>query len=152
ATPAAQGSEIARQESVESTLGGYGLYYRSPMVDMGLVVPRGSPLGEQVTPIDVLDPNGLGPALAEAFHNAIAETNYYREHMLGTAPIPREVLEELAEKACLCRLPSYPEEQALLRQALFEPPAPAYAEPTQQRCRGFALLLREIEREPESAH
>lgn len=151
AGPAAQGTEVVRQESVESTLGGYGLYYRSPMVDMGLVVPRGSALGEHITPIDVLDPNGLGPAIAEAFGSAIAETTYYRDHMLGTAPIPREVLEELAEKACLCRLPEHAEEQALLRRALFTPPAPTYAEPTRQRCRSFALLLHELDREPRSA-
>jgi hypothetical protein len=152
ASPAAQKSEVARQESVESPLGGYGLYYRTPMIDLGLVVPRGSALGETITPIDVLDPNGIGPALAEAFRGAIAETAYYRDHMLGTSPIPRPVLEELAEKACLCRLADHAEEQVLLRRALFEPPAPAYAEATKQRCRSFALLLRELEREPRAAH
>ena len=71
--------------------------------------------------------------------------------MFGTSAIPREVLEELGERACLCRLPDYPNEQALLRHALFEPPAPGYAEATKQRCRSFALLLRELEREPEAA-
>jgi hypothetical protein len=152
ASPAAQQNDVPRQESVESPLGGYGLYYRSPMIDMGLVVPRGSALGDGVTPIDVLDPNGLGPALAEAVGGAIAETSYFREHMLGTAPIPRPALEELAEQACLCRLADHAEEQALLRRALFEPPAPAYAESTKQRCRSFALLLRELGREPRAAH
>jgi hypothetical protein len=142
---------IPRRESVESPLGGYGLYYRSPMIDMGMVVPRGSALGEAVTPIDVLDPNGPGPALADAFGSAISDTWYFREHMVGTSAIPRQALEELGERACLCRLPDYPDEQALLRQALFEPPAPGYAEATKQRCRGFALLLRELEREPEAA-
>jgi len=150
ASPAVQqhADAIPRQESVESPLGGYGLYYRSPMIDMGLVVPRGSALGETITPIDVLDPNGRGPALAEAFGGEIAETAYFREHMLGNAPIPRTALEEYAEHACLCRLPNYPEEQALLRRALFEPPTPGYAETTRQRCRSFALLLRELEHEP----
>jgi hypothetical protein len=71
--------------------------------------------------------------------------------MRGTSAIPREVLEELAERACLCRLPDYPNEQALLRQALFEPPAPGYAEAANQRRRSFALLLRELEREPKAA-
>jgi hypothetical protein len=143
--------EIPRRESVESDLGGYGLYYKSPMIDMGMVVPRGSALGEAITPVDVLDPRGPGPALADAFGSAIADTSYFREHMLGPSAIPREVLEELAERACLCRLPDYPDEQALLRRALFEPPAPGYAEDTRQRCRSFALLLRELEREPEAA-
>jgi hypothetical protein len=142
---------IPRRESVESPLGGYGLYYRSPMIDMGMVVPRGSALGEAVTPLDVLDPNGPGPALAEAFGSAIIDTSYFREHMFGTSAIPREALQELGERACLCRLPDHPSEQSLLRQALFEPPAPGYAEGTKQRCRGFALLLRELEREPEAA-
>jgi hypothetical protein len=116
---------IPRRESVESPLGGYGLYYRSPMIDMGMVVPRGSALGEAVTPIDILDPNGSGPALADAFGSAITDTSYFREHMFGTSAIPRQALEE--------------------------PSAPAYAEATRQRCRGFALLLRELEREPEAA-
>jgi hypothetical protein len=142
---------IPRRESVESDLGGYGLYYKSPMIDMGMVVPRGSALGEAITPVDVLDPRGPGPALADAFGSAIADTSYFHEHMLGTSAIPRQVLEELAERACLCRLPDYPNEQALLRQALFEAPAPGYAEETKQRCRSFALLLRELERESEAA-
>lgn len=142
---------IPRLESVESPLGGYGLYYRSPMIDIGMVVPRGSALGETITPLDVLDPNGLGPALADAFGSAITDTLYFRNHMFGTSAIPREALEELAERACLCRLPDYPNEQALLRQALFEPPSSGYAKATKQRCRSFALLLRELERAPEAA-
>jgi hypothetical protein len=140
---------IPRRESVESHLGGYGLYYRTPMIEMGMVVPRGTELGEETSPVDALDPHGIGPALADAFGSAIADTSYFREHMLGASAIPRDVLEELAERACLCRLSDHPNEQALLRQALFEPPAPGYAETTKQRCRGFALLLRELEREPE---
>src|SRR5207247_5595590 len=114
-------------------------------------VPTGSALGDVITPIDVLDPNGVAPALADAFGSAIADTTYFREHFGGTAAIPRDALEELAERACLCRLSDHPEEQALLRRALFEPPAPAYVEPTRQRCRSFALLLRELELEPEAA-
>jgi hypothetical protein len=153
AAPAVQqyAAAIPRSESVESPLGGYGLYYRSPMIDMGMVVPRGSPLGEAVTPIDILDPNGSGPALADAFCSAITDTSYFREHMFGSSAIPREALEELAERACLCRLPDYPNEQALLRHALFEPPAEGYADATKQRCRAFALLLRELESDPEAA-
>jgi hypothetical protein len=145
------GDAIPRRESVESPLGGYGLYYRSPMIDMGIVVARGSALGEAITPLDVLDPDGPGPALAGAFGSAITDTLYFREHMLGTSAIPREAFEELAERACLCRLPDYPNEQALLRQALFKPPASGYTAATKQRCRSFALLLRELEREPEAA-
>jgi hypothetical protein len=142
---------IPRRESVESHLGGYGLYYRTPMIEMGMVVPRGRELGEAIAPVDALDPHGSGPALADVFGSAITDTTYFRDYMFGTSAIPREVLEEFGKRACLCRLSEYPNEQALLRQALFEPPAPAYVETTQQRCRSFALLLRELEREPEAA-
>lgn len=142
---------IPRRESVESHLGGYGLYYRTPMIEMGMVVPRGRELGEAITPVDALDPHGIGPALADAFGSAIADTSYFREYMFGSSAIPRGALEELGERACLCRLPDYPNEQALLRKALFEPPAPGYAEATKQRCRSFALLLRELERQLEAA-
>ena len=142
---------IPRRESVESHMGGYGLYYRTPMIDMGMVVPRGRELGEAIAPVDALHPHGISPALADAFGSAIADTWYFREHMVGTSAIPRGALEELAERACLCRLSDWPIEQALLRQALFEPPAPGYAEATKQRCRGFALLLRELQREPYAA-
>jgi len=36
-----------RGESVESPLGGYGLYYRSPMIDFGLVARSGTLLVRQ---------------------------------------------------------------------------------------------------------
>jgi hypothetical protein len=114
---------VPRQESVKSFLGGYGLYYRSPLIDLGLVIPRGTPLGEQVTPVDVLAREGRAQALADAFAEAIANTDYRREHMLGTDPVPVEVLREFAERACLCRLPEFTEEQRLLHSALFDTPA-----------------------------
>ena len=48
-----------------------------------------------------------GWAITFIVRDALAGTAYQREHMLGTEPIPRSVLEELAERACLCRLPDY---------------------------------------------
>lgn len=142
------GETIERQESVESFLGGYGLYYRTPLVDLGLVVAKGTALGEEVTPVDVLSREERAQALADRFREAVAGTAYEREHMLGTEPVPRSVLEELAERACLCRLPDYPEEQRALRRALFESPAPELAPEFDQRRRSFALFLRELERQP----
>jgi hypothetical protein len=159
AGPAVRGQHedaIARRESVESYLGGYGLYYRSPLVDLGLVVPKGTVLAsETVTPVDVLHPDGRADALADAFREAIADTAYYREWMLGEEPIPLEVLTEFAERACFCRLTEAPGEQALIRQAFFEPPSgeqPAFVRrDVGQRRRSFALFLREMERRPEAA-
>jgi hypothetical protein len=147
---------IARRESVESYLGGYGLYYRSPLIDLGLVVPMGTVLGaETVTPVDVLHPDGRADALANAFRDAIADTAYYREWMLGDDPVPVHILSEFSERACFCRLTESPTEQELIRQALFEPPPgdqPAFVNrDVDQRRRSFALLLREVERVPAAA-
>ena len=79
---------VPRQESVQSFLGGYGLYYRSPLIDLGIVIPKGTPIGDQVTPVDVLAREDRAQALADAFAEATADTKYAREHMLGTDPIP----------------------------------------------------------------
>jgi hypothetical protein len=145
---AAETDTIERQESVQSFLGGYGLYYRTPLVELGLVVPKGTVVGEEVTPVDVLGRDERAQALSTAFGDAIADTAYRREHMLGTEPIPRSVLEEFAGRACLCRLSDYPDEQWALRRALFEAPAPALELEFDQRRRSFALFLREVERHP----
>ena len=146
------GDAVPRQESVKSFLGGYGLYYRSPLIDLGLVVPKGTIVGEQVTPVDVLARDERAQALAGAFGEAIADTAYMREHMLGTDPVPVSALREFAERACLCRLGAFPDEQRLLREALFETPA-GQAEVVErdfdQRRRSFALFLRELEGAPE---
>jgi hypothetical protein len=142
---------IARGESVESYLGGYGLYYRSPLVDVGLVAPAGTPLGERPTTIDVLSDDRANPrahALARAFRAAVAETRYYRRYMRGVEPIPRDVLVEYADRACLCRLTDYPDERQLLREALFSPTPTQDARDVDQRRRSFALLLALVGREP----
>lgn len=145
---AAASDVIERQESVESFLGGYGLYYKTPLVELGLVVPKGTPIGEEVTPVDVLRRDERAQGLADAFRDAIDGTTYYRDHMLGTEPVPRSVLEEFAERGCLCRLHEYPDEQRALRRALFEPPATQLEPQFDQRRRSFSVFLRELERQP----
>jgi hypothetical protein len=146
---------LPRQESVKSFLGGYGLYYRTPLVELGLVLPKGTPIGEHVTPVDVLVRDERAQALADAFAEAVADTRYMREHMLGDEPIPLDVLEEYSESACLCRLPQYPREQELLRTALFDAPrgqVEAVEHQFEQRRRSFALFLNELERHAEPAN
>lgn len=112
---------FTRNESVDSYLGGYGLYYRSPMIDLGLVAPRGTPFGEGegTTPVDVLWPNDQrAEALAAAFRAAIADTEYFHRYYTSDHDIPREVLIDYARRACLCRLPEFPDERRALREAL----------------------------------
>src|SRR4051794_28190928 len=85
----AEPSEFARRLSVESSMGGYGLYYRSSLVDLDLVIPAGAMLGETATRIDVLRPDSeLARALAEGFREAIADTDYAKHYMNGVDAIP----------------------------------------------------------------
>lgn len=141
------------EQSVQSELGGYGLYYRTPLLELGLVAPAGTPFGDQnePTPVDVLA-NQRAKDIADRYRAAIAETRYYREFFRSLQPIPRDVLEELAEAGCLCRLDDHVDEQAVIRSALLEPLTdgltPAAAEErnreSEQRRRTFALVLKAV--------
>lgn len=146
----AEPSEFARRHSVESPMGGYGLYYRSPLVDLDIVIPAGATLGETATRIDLLHPDSdRAQALAEGFREAIADTEYYANgHMRGVDPIPLDVIRQLAEHACLCRLDGCPAERAALRAAYFQPASEARAEQVEQRRRAFGLFLDQLDREP----
>lgn len=147
-----------RGESVESFLGGYGLYYRTPLVELGLVAQRGEyvPDREEALPRDVLRP-GRAEALAHLFRRAIEDTEYYRRYFLSHQPVPHDVLAELSERACLCRLEEYPDEQGAIRAVLLGPPehrseiglidAERRAAADQRR-RSFALLLWAVGRAP----
>src|SRR3954463_8338978 len=85
----AEPSEFQRRLSVESSMGGYGLYYRSPLVELDVVIPAGAALGETSTRIDVLDPESeRAHTLAESFREAIAGTTYAKQFMNGVDPIP----------------------------------------------------------------
>jgi hypothetical protein len=140
---------VPRQESVKSFLGGYGLYYRSPLTDLGVVVARGTPTEDgEATPVEVVMPCGLGERLAEAFRTAISDTIYYRRYLRSIErSVPTAALRELAVAACLCRLPEHPGERDLLYEAFFAPQAPSLADACEQRRRSFALFLRELDRD-----
>ncbi|MEJ7772660.1 MAG: hypothetical protein WKF51_12225 [Geodermatophilaceae bacterium] len=141
-----------RTLSIKTALGGFGLYYRSPMEELGLVIPAGWATVEgEPTPIDLLAPTARAQDLADEFESAIADTRWYGEWMHGVDPVPADVLEELAARACLCRLGDFPAERTAIRTALLEPPSPERAQPTEQRRRAFALVLDGISREPDVA-
>jgi hypothetical protein len=130
-----------RRESVESPYGGYGLYYSTPMNQMGLTARAGTLLGEEPIPIDILRPEPHARAAAEAFAAAVADTRYVREYMDSADPIPRDVLIEYSERACLCRLDEWTDERAALRRAFFVAPTPEFASDTERRREAFALYL-----------
>ncbi len=82
-----------RKLSVQSTLGGYGLYYRSPMEELGIVVPAGRGyINDEPTPVDLIAPHARAQRLADAFEQAIAASRWYRDWMHGVDPIPADVL------------------------------------------------------------
>jgi len=139
--------EIARGFSVESDFGGYGLYYRSPLRDLGLVHQRGTVVDDVTLPVDVL----TGPRaerIAAAFRSAIEETTYYRSYFLGDQPIPVAVFREVAEAACLCRLTESSEEARLVRGALFDEVDGLKPDDVRRRREAFALRLQLADAEP----
>lgn len=70
-----------RGESVESSLGGYGLYYRTPLSMFRVVAKAGTLLGDEPTPIDVLYKNERATKLAEEFRR-------YAYPLMPAAPNP----------------------------------------------------------------
>ena len=112
-------SAYPRGQSVESAFGGYGLYYRSPLADLGIVARSGTLLGEKPTPIDVLRETERARRLASTFGEAVASTEYVTTWMLTSDPIPADVLEDYAKVACLCQLRVRPKERDAVHDALF---------------------------------
>jgi hypothetical protein len=82
---------------MKSAFGGYGLYYRSPMVAMGLVYPA----PENGQPVDL--PTERGQELAEAFRERIAKTVYRKRHFRAER-VPAGAVAGYGEVACPCRL------------------------------------------------
>lgn len=116
---AEQTAMFPRGQSVESAFGGYGLYYRSPLAELGIVARAGTQLGETPTPIDVLRDTERARRLARTFGDAVAATDYVGNWMLTSDPIPVDVLVEYAEVACLCQLRVRPDEREAVQDALF---------------------------------
>jgi hypothetical protein len=119
AVVARQDPPYPRGESVESAFGGYGLYYRSPLADLGIVARAGTLLGDKPTTIDVLYDTERARRLAASFAEAVEATAYVQHWMLTSDPIPRDVLVEYARVACLCQLRSRSEEREAVHDALF---------------------------------
>jgi hypothetical protein len=135
-------SDYPRGLSIKTELGGYGLYYRSPLEELEVIAAAGRALiGDVPTSVDLLRPETRATQLAEAFEEAVADTRWYRHWMRGVDPIPADVMEELSQVACLCRLDEHPNERQKIRDALLSHESPDRAEPAEQRRRAFALLL-----------
>jgi hypothetical protein len=114
-----QPGPFPRGESVKSPFGGYGLYYRSPMAEVGLVARAGTVLGDSPIPVDVLYDTERARRLVEAFSEAVADTAYVRHRMFTTEPLTLNDVVEFADVACLCQLPVRPAERDAVHDALF---------------------------------
>lgn len=147
---------LQRGLSIDSPKGGFGLYYRSPLVELGAVVPVGVPLGEEgkPTPIETLRfEDKRAQAVVKAFHAAIKDTAYYQEYERTAAAIPRHVIEDLAEEICLCRLPLHDAERNAVRRLIFEPATDGsdVVDACVARRRAFALFLSLVDDDPDVA-
>jgi hypothetical protein len=97
---------------IKTELGGYGLYYRSVIAQLGLVFPGGSGFPY---PVDV--PTERGKEVAAVFRKAVRDTTYYRDYFDHDAiQVPIDVVREYIRRACLCQLqiPDAPDRPLLL--------------------------------------
>jgi len=85
---------------IKSNLGGYGLYYRSVIAELGLIYPGGPGF-----PLAVDVPSEPGKELAAAFREAVRNTTYYREYFNDdAAQVPIGAIRKYIRQACLCQL------------------------------------------------
>lgn len=103
---------------IKNELGGYGLYYRSVIAELGLIVP-GGPRFQY--PIDV--PTKQGKEVAKLFRQAVQHTKYYQDYFdHDVTEVPIDIIKEYIRHACLCQLqlPSTPDHAFLLDLFLHE--------------------------------
>lgn len=105
-------------EYIVSPLGGYGLYYRTVMAELGLLHPGGQGLPY---PVDVPS-NPLGKDLASSFRQAVQDTEYYKKYFSeDIIDIPIDVIREYIHNACLCQLKTQTApDRDLLRKVFLE--------------------------------
>jgi hypothetical protein len=141
-------NEVPRGFSVDSDLGGYGLYYRTPLRELGLVAQKGALMDKKPIPIDLLA-SPRAKAIATAYREAIKDTMFYGRYFLGQEPIPRAVLRDFAKVGCLCRLVEFTREMELVKEAFFREGTGVNPQAVQRRRQAFAFMLRLAETTPE---
>lgn len=107
---------VAAGAYMKSSLGGYGLYYRTAMESTGVlaIARRGSGL-----PLDA--PLPAGRAIAAAYREAISRTTLWKDYLSRdmTGQVRRDDLVEFARVGCLCQLPNASHAELPLLQDLF---------------------------------
>lgn len=102
---------------IKEPLGGYGLYYRSVIAELGFIYPGGPGLAYR---IDV-PTEKEGKDLAGNFRQGIEETRYYQQFFDDDdTEVPIDVIREYIHSACFCQLrkKESPDREILLKQFL----------------------------------
>ncbi len=95
-----QKTYLTNTDYIDSELGGYGLYYRTVMTELGIIYPGGQGFPY---PVDV--PTEYGKEVADVFRQAVKSTQYYREYFdKDDGEVPIDVIREYIRFACLCQL------------------------------------------------
>ena len=133
---------------MESSMGGYGLYYSTVMQAVGLVALADPRLG---LPVDAVTPEGQ--VVADAFRTVIADTEYYRNWIdRHDEEVPYGVAAEYGELACFCRLREDSAlDRPLLVDAFLHHGSPVEAEARRQTLRMFCELADQSDSSPVDA-
>ena len=94
---------LSNTNYIVSELGGYGLYYRTVMAELGIIYPGGKGFPY---PVDV--PTEYGKEVADAFRQSVRSTQYFQHYFESDEiQVPREIIQAYGRKACLCQLKKF---------------------------------------------
>lgn len=89
---------------LKNSRGGYPIY-ASAMAQIGLTI-----LDRDTSQFKCDAPTDAGRAIGVALHGWIETTRYYQDHFdKDDEPVPADIVEEYAEKICLCKLTDGPD-------------------------------------------
>lgn len=131
ARPASVKLQSLSDHYMQSTYGGYGLFYRGTLEDLRLT--------RMGAPGYVDRPTEVGEEMARAFAKTFETTSYFKKYF-ESDQAPIEVLEELGEATCLCAIPGRSDHQALL-DAFFGKPLDDQTWEAYRRTRNESLSL-----------
>lgn len=127
---------------MQSTYGGYGLFYARVLGDMRLTKLGVWKFVDRAT--------GSGKEVAEAFAEAFESTRYFRDFFEADL-VPREVLAELGKRSCLCMIPGRQDHQPLLDVFFGEPiDDPVWEDRRRTRVESLTLFLEFHRQRPET--
>lgn len=126
---------------MQSTYGGYGLFYARVLADMRL-----TKLGAWKFVDRVIE---SGQQAAAAFAQAFESSRYFREFFEANL-VPRDVLADLGERTCLCMIPGREDHEPLL-DVFFGKPIedPVWEDRRRTRVESLALFLEFHRQRPE---